>query len=271
MTSLSRFFGRLPKLNQPTIETWDLTKVYRHGNVLAVDSLATRIFKGEIFGLLGENGAGKTTTVRLLTTMIKPTRGTAVVAGNDIVDAPRRVREVVGVLPQDSGLYHELTVRENLSFFAKLQGLERAEIDERVGYLLELIEMEDRSEDQAEVLSGGLQRRVQLARTLVASPKVIFLDEPTSGLDVLVARKVRNLIRRLAKREAVTVVLCTHNMFDAQRLCDRVLVMSNGKEIELGTPQEIVTKYKGIDDRIQDLEDVVIHLIGGEVSEELYD
>ncbi|MFX0113614.1 MAG: ABC transporter ATP-binding protein [Candidatus Hodarchaeota archaeon] len=258
-------------MDNPTIETKDLTKVYRQGNVLAVDSLTTQVFKGEIFGLLGENGAGKTTTVRLLTTMIKPTRGTARIADFDILEAPNRVRELVGVLPQDSGLYLELTVRENLAFFARLQGLQRDAADERVGNLLELIEMEDRSEDRAETLSGGLQRRVQLARTLVASPQVIFLDEPTAGLDVLVARKVRNLIRRLARKENVTVVLCTHNMFDAQRLCDRVLVMSEGREIELGTPKELLTKYKGIDDKITDLEDLVIHLIGGEVSEELYD
>lgn len=203
--------------------------------------------------------------------MIKPTRGTAAIAGFDIVDAPNKVREIVGVLPQDCGLYHELTVWENLSFFARLQGLDRDAVDERVSHLLKLIEMEARAEDRAETLSGGLQRRVQLARALVASPKVVFFDEPTSGLDVLVARKVRNLIRRLAKEEAVTVVLCTHNMYDAQRLCDRVLIMSKGREVEKGTPKEILIKYKEEEDGIEDFEDVVIRLIGGEVEEELYD
>ena len=258
-------------MSNTTIETRELTKVYRQGHVLAVDSLNTRIHKGEIFGLLGENGAGKTTTVRMLTTMIKPTHGTAEVLGFDILDDPNEVREIVGVLPQDSGLYLELTVRENLEFFAKLQGIgDRETVDDRVGHLLELIEMEDRSEVQAETLSGGLQRRVQLARALIASPKVVFFDEPTSGLDVLVARKVRNLIRHLAREENVTVVLCTHNMYDASRLCDRVLIMNRGQEVEKGTPREIVAKYKDIDG-IEDFEDVVIHLIGGDVLEGIYD
>jgi len=203
--------------------------------------------------------------------MIKPTHGTAEVIGFDILDDPNEVREIVGVLPQDSGLYLELTVRENLEFFAKLQGIgDRETVDDRVGHLLELIEMEDRSEVQAETLSGGLQRRVQLARALIASPKVVFFDEPTSGLDVLVARKVRNLIRHLAREENVTVVLCTHNMYDASRLCDRVLIMNRGQEVEKGTPREIVAKYKDIDG-IEDFEDVVIHLIGGDVLEGIYD
>ncbi len=257
-------------MGQATIETSDLTKIYRHSNILAVDSLNTKIYRGEIFGLLGENGAGKTTTVRLLTTMLKPSRGSALVAGYDILDSPNEVRSMVGVLPQDCGLYLELTVKENLTFFAKLQGLDGEAADNRVDHLLNLIEMEDRAKDKAETLSGGLQRRVQLARALVASPKIIFLDEPTSGLDVLVARKVRNLIRRLAKVEDVTIVLCTHNMYDATRLCDRVLIMTNGQEVELGRPQDIVSKYQQLDSSVDDLEDAVIHIMGGEVSEGLY-
>ncbi len=242
------------------IETHLLTKEYNSKGVkiLALDNLNLRIKQGEIYGLLGENGAGKTTFVRAVTTMIRPSSGSVSILGLDSIANSEEVRSLVGVLPQDAGLYEEFSVWENLLYFTKLHHIEHPEA--HVQELIDLVEMNDRTQQRADSLSGGLKRRVCLARTLIGHPKVIFLDEPTTGLDVLVSRKVRSLIQKLATVSHATVVLSTHNMFEAEKICTRVGILHKGHLIAEDTPARIVEQYRtGPNDN---LEDVVAHMIG---------
>ena len=242
------------------IETIQLTKEYKSKgvNILALDNLNLRIKQGEIYGLLGENGAGKTTFVRAVTTMIRPTSGTVRILGLDSINDSEKVRSIVGVLPQDAGLYEEFSVRENLQYFTKLHNIENP--DQHVQELIDLVEMTDRANQRADSLSGGLKRRVCLARTLIGNPKVIFLDEPTTGLDVLVSRKVRSLIQKLASKSNATIVLSTHNMFEAEKICTRVGILHKGHLIAEDTPKNIVQQYRT--NTTDNLEDVVAHMIG---------
>lgn len=242
------------------IETRQLTKEYRSKGlkILALDNLNLRIKRGEIYGLLGENGAGKTTFVRAVTTMIRPTSGTVNILGLDSIKDSELVRSLVGVLPQDAGLYEEFSVRENLKYFTKLHNIENP--DQHVQELIELVEMTDRANQRADSLSGGLKRRVCLARTLIGNPKVIFLDEPTTGLDVLVSRKVRSLIQKLATKSNATVILSTHNMYEAEKICTRVGILHKGKLIAEDTPTGIIERYRTCPS--DNLEDVVAHMIG---------
>lgn len=242
------------------IEGFHLHKEYNSKGVriTALDNVSIKIRTGEIYGLLGENGAGKTTFVRVCTTMIKPSSGTIKILGMDVQENPEEVRRVVGVLPQDAGLYEEFSVKENLIYFAKLNKIKNYK--EHVDNLINLIGMEDRVDQRADSLSGGLRRRVALARTLIGDPKVLFLDEPTTGLDVLVARKVRAIIKRLAEHSHATVVLSTHNMWLAEKLCTKIGILSKGSLIAEGTPQEIIEQYKT--QPTDNLEDVVAHMIG---------
>jgi ABC-type multidrug transport system ATPase subunit len=253
--------------SQFAIECFNLSKEYTKKGVkiLALDDVNIKIKRGEIYGLLGENGAGKTTFVRAATTMIKPTSGSVKILGLDTQEQPEAVRRMVGVLPQEAGLYEEFTVWENLIYFARLNGIK--DYEDHVTKLIELIGMQNRIKQRADSLSGGLRRRVALARTLIGNPKVLFLDEPTTGLDVLVARKVRAIIKRLAEHSHATVVLSTHNMWLAEKLCTRIGILNKGRMVAEGTPQEIIEKYRKYPN--DNLEDVVAQMIGfdnGEIS-----
>lgn len=243
------------------IEARQLSKEYKSKGVWiqALQNLNLQIKQGEIYGLLGENGAGKTTFVRAATTMIRPTAGSISILGLDSLSNSEEIRRLVGVLPQDAGLYDEFTVRENLLYFTKLHSkIENPE--KHVDELINIIEMKDRAHQRADSLSGGLKRRVCLARTLIGNPKVIFLDEPTTGLDVLVSRKVRTLIQKLATASKATVVLSTHNMFEAEKICTRVGILNKGQLIAEDTPAGIVERYRT--NPSDNLEDVVAHMIG---------
>lgn len=245
---------------QIAIEAIQLCKEYNTKNVkiLALDNVNLKIKQGEIYGLLGENGAGKTTFVRTATTMLRQSAGSIKIMGLDTLKEPEAVRRIIGVLPQDAGLYEEFTVWENLIYFAHLNDIEDPEnhIDE----LIKLIGMEDRKNQRADSLSGGLRRRVALARTLIGYPKVLFLDEPTTGLDVLVARKVRNIIKKLVEHSGSTVILSTHNMWLAEMLCTRIGILNKGKLVAEDSPQGIVENYRT--DPNDNLEDVVAQMIG---------
>ena len=242
------------------IETRQLTKEYstKGTKILALNNLNLSIKQGEIYGLLGENGAGKTTFVRAATTMIRPTSGSVSILGMDTSKNPEEIRRMVGVLPQDAGLYEEFSVWENLLYFTRLHDIPNPE--EHVKELIHFVEMEDRVTQRAEALSGGLRRRVCLARTLIGNPKVIFLDEPTTGLDVLVSRKVRALIQRLVSVSHATVVLSTHNMFEAEKICTRVGILHKGRLIAEDTPIDLVDRYRT--SPTDNLEDVVANMIG---------
>ncbi|WP_334109638.1 ABC transporter ATP-binding protein [Thermodesulfitimonas autotrophica] len=215
------------------IEINGLTKDF--GSLRAVDQLSLRIEEGEIFGLLGPNGAGKTTTVRMLTMLTRPTAGEAYIAGYEVRRDLARVRHAIGVVPQHMNLDQELTARENLELHGRLYKIPRAERQRRIEELLSFVDLTDRADEFVNRFSGGMKRRLMIARALLHKPKVLFLDEPTVGLDPQTRRRMWDLVRRM-NREGVTVLLTTHYIEEAEALCHRVGIMDRGKLIALGTP-----------------------------------
>ena len=218
------------------IEVAGLTK--RFGDLLAVDRVSFSVRKGEIFGFLGPNGAGKTTTVRMLTTLLAPSDGTAVIEGCDILRDPYGVRENIGVVPETSNVYVELSAWDNLMFSAELYGVPRSARSKRSRELLELLGLWERRRSRALDFSKGMRRRLTIAMALVHSARVLFLDEPTSGLDVQSSILIRNLIRSLHDKGA-TVFLTTHQMEEASQMCDRVAIIDRGKLACVDAPERL--------------------------------
>ena len=222
------------------IETHGLTR--RFGDLVAVDQLTLTVETGEVFGFLGHNGAGKTTTVRLLNGVLAPSGGTARVLDLDpLADGPT-LRRRTGVLTETPSLDERLTARENLTIYADLYDVPAAEVARRVEELLRTFELADRADEPVGGYSRGMKQRLALARALLHEPEVLFLDEPTSGLDPVAARRVRQLIARLSREGGRTVFLCTHNLAEAQELCDRVAVLQQGRLLALGTPAELARR-----------------------------
>jgi len=219
------------------IEVRKLAKTY--GKVQAVQGIDLDIEKGEIFGLLGPNGAGKTTTIGMLCTIIRPTSGRASIAGHDIVSAPAEVRRKVGIVFQDPTLDTVLTGRENLILHAMLYGVPAELRQKRIKDILDLVDLQDRADDITRTYSGGMRRRLELARGLLHRPAVLFLDEPTLGLDPQTRARTWEYIKRMAQTEQTTVVLTTHYMEEAEQVCDRVGIIDHGKIIALGSPAEL--------------------------------
>jgi ABC-2 type transport system ATP-binding protein len=221
-----------------SIETRDLTK--RFGSLIAVDHLSFNVKDGEIFGLLGPNGAGKTTTIRMLASLISPTEGYAHVAGYDVVRESLRVREVVGILTENPSIYERLTAYENMEFFAEAYGITgKAERSNRIRELLEFFDLWDRRGDKTGDFSKGMKQKLAIARALVHSPEILFLDEPTSGLDPKSSKNIRDLMERLSRRENQTILLSTHRLEDAERLCNRVMIIRKGRNLVTGSPEEL--------------------------------
>jgi len=218
------------------VETHDLTKVFNGRK--AVDSLDLEIEEGEFFGLLGPNGAGKSTTVAMLSTILQPTRGTAIIRGYDIKKQPKEVRRIIGVVPQEGSIYDDLTALENLFYFGKLHGVEGEDLRKRAGKLLELVQLKDRANDRAKTFSSGMKHRLNLAVGLVHGPRMLFLDDPTTGLDPAARLAIWEFVKQL-HAESVTILLTTHYMDEADYLCDRVAIMDRGEIIALGTPAEL--------------------------------
>ena len=219
------------------IETNKLTRKFN--GVTAVDSINLQIRKGELFGLLGPNGAGKTTTLSMLSTIRKPTSGTARVNGFDVNTQQDEVRNSIGIVFQDPSLDDELTAYENLDFHAMLYGMPADQRIERIKEVLELVELSEKRNEQVKRFSGGMKRRLEIARGLIHHPKVLFLDEPTLGLDPQTRRNIWDHIREMNKSEDVTVVITTHYMEEADSLCDRVAVIDQGKIIALDSPDKL--------------------------------
>jgi ABC-2 type transport system ATP-binding protein len=213
-----------------------LTKYY--GEIRAVHNLSFSVEKGEVFALLGPNGAGKTTTIRMLTTLTKPSSGRARVAGYDVLEEPLAVKRRIGIAPQHLNLDGELTARENLEFHGRLYHMPRRERRRRIAELLAFVELEERADDLVENFSGGMKRRLLIARALMHSPEVLFLDEPTVGLDAATRRKIWDLIRSL-RSEGVTVLMTTHYIEEAEQLCDRVGIIDRGELIALDSPSRL--------------------------------
>jgi ABC-2 type transport system ATP-binding protein len=221
------------------IKAKSLTKQYEH--ILAVNHIDLEVFEGEIFGLLGPNGAGKTTTIRMLTGQTKPTFGEAWIAGYDIIHESIKAKESIGVVPEVSNVYDEMSAWENLIFSAELYDVPRSERSKRAIELLKFFGLYERKEDKVANFSKGMKRRLTIAVALIHKPKVIFLDEPTTGLDVQSSRMIRNLLKQLNKT-GVTIFLTTHYIEEADQLCHRVAIINKGKIIALGSPEELKTK-----------------------------
>jgi ABC-2 type transport system ATP-binding protein len=219
------------------IRTDHLTR--RFGEVVAVDGLTLEIHTGEVFGFLGHNGAGKTTTVRLLNGVLTPNDGTALVLGFDPITNGPALRRHTGVLTETPSLDERLTARENLRIYADLYGVPLDKANRQVEKFLEEFDLADRADEKAGGYSKGMKQRLALARALLHEPELLFLDEPTAGLDPVAARHVHQLITQQSQRKGHTVFLCTHNLVEAQRLCDRVAVLQHGKVLALGTPGEL--------------------------------
>jgi ABC-2 type transport system ATP-binding protein len=218
----------------PAIRARALTKVFP-GGVTAVDGLNLEVGRGELFGLLGPNGAGKTTTVGMFTTRIRPTRGTAAVAGVDVVAHPVRARRALGVVSQVNTLDRGLSVAENLYYHGRYFGMSAAQARTATDGLLERFRLADHSDAEVNALSGGMARRLMIARAVLHRPAVLFLDEPTAGLDPQSRLALWELVAEL-RRDGTTVVLTTHSMEEAERLCDRVAIIDHGRLLALDTP-----------------------------------
>ncbi len=226
------------------IEAEDLTKTF--GSLTAVDHLSFRVDQGEVFGLLGPNGAGKTTTVRMLACLISPSRGSAKVGGYDITRDSMKVRQTVGILTENPSLYERLTAYENMDFFAEAYGLsDLHEKSNRIRELLEFFDLWDRRNDKVATFSKGMKQKLAIARALVHNPPILFLDEPTAGLDPESAKVIRDLMKRLSEHKKHTILLCTHRLEDAEKLCSRVMIIKRGKSVIVGTPDELRDKIAG--------------------------
>jgi len=218
------------------IKIKDLTKKF--GKFTAVDSLNLEIREGELFGLLGPNGAGKSTTLNMLATMMIPTSGSALVNNIEIVNQDS-VRRSIGIVFQDPSLDDELTGRENLEFHGRMYHMQKDLRAKRIDEVLKLVGLEDKAKFQIKTYSGGMKRRLEIARGLMHHPKILFLDEPTLGLDPQTRRGIWNYIQKLNKDEGLTIILTTHYMEEADYLCDRIAIIDHGKIIVLDTPENL--------------------------------
>jgi len=210
--------------------------VKKYGDLTAVDNLTLDIYENEVFGLLGSNGAGKTTTIHMLATLLKPTSGTATVNGYDIVSQPAKVRASIGIVFQAPSSDDMLTGYENLHLHSMLYSVPRHTRQSRIDEVLELVGLTERKHDQVKTYSGGMRRRLEIARGLLHKPKVMFLDEPTLGLDPASRESMWKYVKRLVHEEKVTVILTTHYMEEADMLCDRIGIIDKGKIVALDTP-----------------------------------
>jgi ABC-2 type transport system ATP-binding protein len=247
----------------------DLRKRYKQ--VQALDGLSFAVREGEVFGLLGPNGAGKSTTVRVLTTLTQPDSGRALVAGEDVVRHPNRVRRAIGYVAQDSGVDPEATGRENLMLQGRIHGLSGAPLRARVDELLQLVGLADAAERVSRGYSGGMKRRLDIAIGLVHRPRVLFLDEPTTGLDPEARAGMWVEVERLAEQESLTIVLTTHYLEEADRLAKRVAIVSRGRIVVEGEPEElkrglqgesVTVELQNVDGRLADAERVVARISG---------
>jgi ABC-2 type transport system ATP-binding protein len=226
---------------QDAIEVRDLTKHF--GNIVALDGASFTVKDREIYGLIGPNGAGKTTTLRILSTLLNPSSGSAKIFGNEVMKNPEEIREIISYLPEEAGAYQNLSGYEYLSFMAGFYADDRESEGEMLKEAEIISGLGDRLDDRVKGYSKGMKRRLLLARALMMKPKLLILDEPTSGLDVVHAFHVREMIKDYADRKGVTILLSSHNMLEVEFLCHRVALINEGKVIAEGTPGELKEKF----------------------------
>jgi ABC-2 type transport system ATP-binding protein len=226
------------------IETENLTKIYRVGGreIRAVDNLNLKVYEGDVFGYLGPNGAGKTTTILMLLGLIMPTSGGGRVCGYDIIRESRKVRSVVGYVPEKYSFYEDMTAYDNLRYFAKLNGIPDGEIDDRIRRALEIVELQDRAGSLVATFSRGMKQRLALANTLIKNPRLIFLDEPTAGLDPYATASFRELMRKLNREFKTTIFISSHMLHEVRQLCNRIGFLNEGKLIAVDTIDEFLRK-----------------------------
>jgi ABC-2 type transport system ATP-binding protein len=229
---------------EEVIRAENLTKVFNK-NIIAVDHINFSVYEGEIFGFLGPNGAGKTTTINMLTTVLKPTEGTASILGFDIVKQANEVRKVIGVVPQEYTADEDLTGYENIMLCADLYGVPRDIARKRALELLELVNLIEFKDKRVETYSGGMRRRLELACGLINRPKILFLDEPTLGLDVQTRAAIWDYIRHLKEEYDMTIFMTTHYLEEADALCNRIAIIDHGKIIANGSPNELKDSLGG--------------------------
>ncbi|MGA2200085.1 MAG: ATP-binding cassette domain-containing protein [Nitrososphaerales archaeon] len=226
------------------VEVENLTKVYGKGNK-ALDGVSFSVDEGEIFGLLGPNGAGKTTTIKIITTLIKPTHGTARVFGTDVLKHPQQVRQMMGYVPQAVSVDADLTGYENLLIFSKLFYVDKKERQDRISEALDFMELTGRADDLVKHYSGGMMRRLEIAQALVNRPRVLFLDEPSIGLDPFSKSQVKDHVKALNKELNMTMFVTTHDMTEADDICDRVAIMNAGRIAVIDTPTRLKESVGG--------------------------
>ncbi len=242
------------------VQVSHLVKIFN--GLTAVDDLSFEVQPGELFGFLGPNGAGKTTTISILCTLLAPTAGSAQVAGLDCLAQPRQVRQAIGIIFQDPSLDERLTAWENLEFHGMIYHMPRALRRERMEEALRLVELWDRRHDIVKSFSGGMKRKLEVARGLMHEPQVLFLDEPTIGLDPQTRHRIWEGIERIRAERRTTLFLTTHSMEEASR-CDRVAILDHGRLMALDAPQALVAQH-----RAQSLEEVFLHLTGRGLRDE---
>jgi ABC-2 type transport system ATP-binding protein len=246
----------------PIIEIKNLSKTYKGSSEPAVVSASLDIFPGEIFGLLGPNGAGKTTTISILCGLFPPTEGTVFIDGLSIASDLKRIKQLIGVVPQDLAIYPTLTARENLTFYGNMYGLRGKELRERIDGFLKEFGLDKFASRLTGRFSGGMKRRVNLIAGLLHKPKIIFLDEPTVGIDVQSRIMILNYLKDLNK-SGTTIIYTSHYMEEAEHLCTRVAIMDQGKIICKGKPAELLAANP----ELKNLENVFIHLTGKDLRD----
>lgn len=241
------------------IATRNLTKIFhdkRRGEIRAVDSVNMQCRPGRVYGLLGLNGAGKTTLMRLLSTVLRPTSGSAEVAGFDILGEPEKVKEKIGFLSSDTGLYHRLTAEETVSYFGRLNGMDQSTLKTRVDEIFERFDMNEFRTRRVGKLSTGMKQKISIARTFINDPAVLILDEPTIGLDVVTSRGIIDFIRE-SKQADKCILFSTHVMWEAQKLCDDIAIIHKGRILEVGTLEQLRAKTG-----LEDLDDIFVKIVG---------
>jgi ABC-2 type transport system ATP-binding protein len=235
----------LPRLGKPIIVVDELSKTFSDGKIKAVDNVSFEVKEGEIFGFLGPNGAGKTTTINMLTTLLKPTSGTAEVCGYSIFKHPTEVRRSVGVVPQEYTADEEMSGLDNIILCADLYGMPRSDSKPHADELLRLVELHDAAKRKVSTFSGGMRRRLELACGLINYPTLLFLDEPTLGLDVQTRAAVWKYIRMLKDQYHMTLFMTTHYLEEADALCDRIAIIDHGHIVRIGSPEELKASIGG--------------------------
>jgi ABC-2 type transport system ATP-binding protein len=249
-------------MTEAVIRTENLSKTFEKGKareVRALKQVSLEISKGEVFGLLGPNGAGKTTLIRILVGLLTPTEGRAWVLGKDVVEEIEDIRPRVALLPQEAGIYERLTARENLIYYGGLYGIPEEELQDRTDKLLDIVGLREKEDYQVKGFSGGMKRKVLVARALIIEPDVVFMDEPTTGIDTIGARVVRNMLKKLSGENRQTVILTTHDLHEVEELCSRVGILNEGNLVAIGKPSALEEEFKAAN-----LEDLFTGLVTGE-------